>query len=1617
MLRIILKRNKAIATALTVAALFNSIPIVAANAVTSSTTASVSAFDPTNFLTEAGWVKYSDTGAYLSSVTLSPYESKLSVNGSDYTMINTGAGIFGSAISAPAGSKIYLEFRDTYIDWQHNPQGSQNRYIVTMPDTESNYSIYFNGGRSSGSHLNISLIPMTFDSSEDTPNFKIANAQETLLNAIIDDTTTATQLQTLAQAAVPSKYSVSVTQQSKTNPTESTDGNFKGTITVTDTTSGEQATSTFSLTIPKLSQSLSTISTSLNNFINNYNATNSSKASDFQSAVAITNTAYNVSVGNWSLIPATDTNIGNLSCKVYINEGSTVRQTFTVNKTISKLATTTATAKTIVQGIVDNYVATNSSDKTSFLNALKNAVGNNITVTISTWTLTQSTETSKGSLVGTVSINDGTTTQTIAINKSIGYLDQSISTAQTNVQAVIDNLSPSNYITQNEVLNIAKSAVDSNYFNLTVSGFSNINSTESTQGSIVGTITIIDKSNSSNTRTVTLNKIIPVLSQTIDNAEMIVQNILSSYSVNNDTAQDEMLNNINKSINTNYITASIQSFDLTQATETSKGNLNLAVKLSDQSGSTRTVSKDYVIGVQEQSLDTIYSMLDNYCTNYNANNSSKETDLTKAIVITNSNYSVDVDSWSLTPSSDTLEGNLSCNLNIGENGVIKKTIQLNKTISKLATTTETAKAIIQAIVDNYVATNSADKTSFLNALKNAVGNSITISIPSWDCTLATETTRGSLVGTIQISDGATTDTVEINKTIEVEKQSVQTVQSLFEKALSDMKITNDTVANDILDNVLITNQNIKVQMNNFKVTAATEAKSGLITGSINILDGTTSEDVSVNLKIAQLQQSIYTVRSLFEKRLANFVATNGTIEDDILDLVYVNNEDISVSIDNFSVLQSTDTEKGAVTGTIKITDGTTTKEVEINKPIEVLSQELSTSIRLVQNVINTYNTDNNSTFDKLLIACNDVVSQNIDAYYKVNGQLQKIDSTEFEDGSMIGTMVVTDGNTIIELPFEITISKLPQTLQGAKTLITACLSNFNASNATTAQNILNAVETNVRSNNINVAFGNDEESFSKTLATGFAKGSIKGTINVSDGANTLKIPVDLVIAQLDQTIAQAEQGINVALPNFAVTNDSTADDIKNQIENVVSSNIYVTIKDFKKTEATLQADGNIQTTVILVDKNTGNSKEISLTLTIKRLQQTLDEAKSTVTLALPNITVTNNTTVDTMKSDLQNKVGENIKIDVQDFNKSLATISENGNIAATILITDSITGNSTSIPVNLTIQKLQQTLDEAKNSVEQALPTLPVSNDTTKEDLQNQLQDKVGDNITIIIGDGDFNKTPAKTITPGKITGVVTIVDNNTGSKTTIPIDLNIGKLAAKPSSGGGGGGSSSNKDKSVSTQDQTGNIKNGAGTCEWKNENGSWHYYISGVIQIGWIQIEGLWYYFNIDGVLQMGWLYDTGNWYYLNPNPNDHLGAMETGWLSYNGGYFYLNSSGAMARGWRTIDGNWYYFQSSGALKTGWLKNTDGNWYYLNLAKGAMVRGWQNINGSWYYLEASGAMKTDWFYDNGNWYYLTNSGNMATGWFKDSNDNWYYADQSGAMLRSRIVDGYNLDDQGRLI
>lgn len=128
--------------------------------------------------------------------------------------------------------------------------------------------------------------------------------------------------------------------------------------------------------------------------------------------------------------------------------------------------------------------------------------------------------------------------------------------------------------------------------------------------------------------------------------------------------------------------------------------------------------------------------------------------------------------------------------------------------------------------------------------------------------------------------------------------------------------------------------------------------------------------------------------------------------------------------------------------------------------------------------------------------------------------------------------------------------------------------------------------------------------------------------------------------------------------------------------------------------------------------------------------------------------------------------------------------------------------------------------------------------------------------------------------------------------------------------------------------------------------------------------------------------WEKDEHGWWFSNKgNPAYFTDT----WGKYQNYSYYFGSDGYLVTGWHFIDNHWYCFNSNegshqGALMTGWIYDPEyDGWFYTNGA-GIMATGWHKIDGYWYYFnpESDGTM--------------------------------------GLMAVSRVIDGYYVDEEGRM-
>ena len=221
----------------------------------------------------------------------------------------------------------------------------------------------------------------------------------------------------------------------------------------------------------------------------------------------------------------------------------------------------------------------------------------------------------------------------------------------------------------------------------------------------------------------------------------------------------------------------------------------------------------------------------------------------------------------------------------------------------------------------------------------------------------------------------------------------------------------------------------------------------------------------------------------------------------------------------------------------------------------------------------------------------------------------------------------------------------------------------------------------------------------------------------------------------------------------------------------------------------------------------------------------------------------------------------------------------------------------------------------------------------------------------------------------------------------------------------------------------------------KWVQSGSQWKYqnYDGSYVKNCWKLIKNLWYHFDANGIMQTGFLTLNGKMYYLQSS-----GAMKTGWQKISNTWYYFDSSGAMvSNGWRWINSKCYYFDKNGKMAAdtwigeyyvdasgAWVKDkqketdkwiqSSGRWWYRH-ADGSYTRsGWEYIGGKWYYFDQNGWMVTGWQKVKGSWYYMESNGAMVSSGWKWINSKCYYFDKNGKMAANTWIDGSYVDASG---
>ncbi|MCR5416659.1 MAG: hypothetical protein K6E79_07680 [Pseudobutyrivibrio sp.] len=204
---------------------------------------------------------------------------------------------------------------------------------------------------------------------------------------------------------------------------------------------------------------------------------------------------------------------------------------------------------------------------------------------------------------------------------------------------------------------------------------------------------------------------------------------------------------------------------------------------------------------------------------------------------------------------------------------------------------------------------------------------------------------------------------------------------------------------------------------------------------------------------------------------------------------------------------------------------------------------------------------------------------------------------------------------------------------------------------------------------------------------------------------------------------------------------------------------------------------------------------------------------------------------------------------------------------------------------------------------------------------------------------------------------------------------------------------------------------------------DGIYYFNDAAQLQTGWIELGGNMFLFNPNegGKMFTGWWTDAAGVRYLDTTDGHMLkglavigkdmyyfnedGVMQTGWVDVNGVTYLFNpnDSGKMYRGWWTDPTGTYYLDATDAHRVSGLTAVDGSIYYFNAA-GQMQVGLQVINGATYLFGADGKMQTGMQTIGDAAYYFGADGIMATGLIQAA-DGVYYAGTDGKIVCGQAV------------
>ncbi|WP_186005562.1 hypothetical protein [Clostridium sp. DL-VIII] len=664
-------------------------------------------------------------------------------------------------------------------------------------------------------------------------------------------------------------------------------------------------------------------------------------------------------------------------------------------------------------------------------------------------------------------------------------------------------------------------------------------------------------------------------------------------------------------------------------------------------------------------------------------------------------------------------------------------------------------------------------------------------------------------------------------------------------------------------------------------------------------------------------------------------------------------------------------------------------------------------------------------------------------------------ATEISSGSISGTAVISysDGGTET-VNFNLPIAKLVQSVNSAATKIQASLGNFVANNNTTAEDIINAVKTNITNSSITIGFGSNSDAFQIQKATYDIAGLITGKIYVSDGSSSTNVPVNITIAKLQlnsadltdaqNAVAKAESSklqadvdsAQIAINKLPLCNTKTSlqtrlDVIQEYIDQVSEATKAVEKAEDSKAQLDVDAANELVSTLPDSQDKTNLKERLDVVQAIISARTAVEKAEASKVQSDVDIA---KTLVDAL-SDSQNRTDLESRLDVIKAIINAVTAVEEAEGSKAQSDVDAAKKLVYALPdgedkaglegrldvvqeiINAltAVEKAESSKTQSDVDVAKALVDL-LTDSQEKTDLKDRLDsvqaiidaaqavDKAGQTKSQDDADSaqqDINKLPDGQ-DKSNLQDELNKIENEINQElqdTQASIEAALGNIKATNNT------TEQNIIDAVKTNITNSNISMAFGTGEGQAFTKKDADYSNTGAITGTIIVSNGAKSVNVEVNLVIDKLVKQSTGGSSSGGTSSHS-STDDEVNTQNQSNTTTSDTKNESNGLRNINGIWHYYDANGKMITGWIE-INALWYYFK-SDGSLATGWLLWNNNWYYLNESGgktlgAMQTGWIQWNGKYYYLNpnengSQGAMEIGWLK-WNNNWYYLNSDGSM------------------